>query len=78
VLALNTTELANILIRLRVVKLPETWLLESDMERIWRVVHGELPESFCSEDEVQEFLRVTYIIGAQKLGAPIVTTVTLQ
>jgi hypothetical protein len=60
------------------VKLPDTWLSQTDMVRIWKVVNGELPESFCSEDEAQEFLRVSYIVGAQKLGAPTITTVTLQ
>jgi hypothetical protein len=59
-------------------KLPETWLTEKDMERIWKVVHNELSECFVSEDECIEFSRVIDIIGKQKLPFITFLNSTLQ
>ncbi len=59
-------------------KLPETWLTEKDMERIWKVVHNELSECFVSEDECIEFSRIIEIIGRQKLSFTPFSNSTLQ
>jgi len=36
----------------------ESWLTEDDVDRLWRVVHGELPEVAATSDEITEFHRV--------------------
>ena len=36
----------------------ETWLTEEDSMRLWRVVHGELPESAATDVELAEFERL--------------------
>lgn len=36
----------------------ETWLSQRDIERIYRVVQGELPESHAGLEELQEFARL--------------------
>lgn len=36
----------------------ETWLTEEDSMRLWRVVHGELPESAATDVELVEFERL--------------------
>jgi hypothetical protein len=59
-------------------QMPETWLSKQDMERIWRVVHGELPASFMSKKEEKEFLRVINIIGMQKIAGNEWLTSTIQ
>jgi len=59
-------------------KLPETWLTEKDMERIWRVVNDELSECFVSEDECIEFSRVIDLLGKQKFSFSSTTNSTLQ
>jgi len=36
----------------------DTWLDENDIERLWKVTQGELPEVAASTDEMEEFLKV--------------------
>lgn len=36
----------------------DSWLTEEDAERCWKVVHGELPESFATAEEIDELSRV--------------------
>lgn len=36
----------------------ESWLTTDDIARCWKVIHGELPETFVSLDELNEFTRV--------------------
>jgi hypothetical protein len=36
----------------------ESWLTEDDVDRLWQVVHGELPEVAATSDEITEFHRV--------------------
>jgi hypothetical protein len=58
--------------------MPDTWLSNEDMQRLWRVVHGELPASFMSKKEEKEFLRVINIIGMQKVAGNEWLTSTIQ
>lgn len=58
--------------------LPDTWLSLEDIDRLWRVVHGELPASFMSKKEEAEFLRVINHIGMQKLAGNQWLTSTIQ
>jgi hypothetical protein len=46
----------------------DTWLSEDDCMRLWRVAHGQLPESFATADELDEFLHVIELIAARKMG----------
>lgn len=36
----------------------ETWLDGEDVERLWKVCHGELDDSHASDEEIQEFRRL--------------------
>jgi hypothetical protein len=36
----------------------DSWLDAEDVDRLWRVVHGELPETAATADEIMEFQRV--------------------
>jgi hypothetical protein len=36
----------------------DSWLSDKDVDRLWRVVHGELPELAATADEIDEFQRV--------------------
>lgn len=44
----------------------DSWLTDSDAKRLWKVVHGELPESFATDNELEEFHRVLLIIANDK------------
>ena len=35
----------------------DTWLKEEDMQRLWDVCHGVLPENAATDDELIEFER---------------------
>ena len=45
----------------------ESWLTDDDAARLWKVCHGELPESFATDNELKEFHRVLLIIANTKL-----------
>ena len=45
----------------------ESWLTNKDKERIWKVVHGELSESFVTDNELKEFNRVLMIIIKKRI-----------
>ena len=36
----------------------DTWLEEADIERLWAVCHGTLPEIYASAEEIDEFHRL--------------------
>jgi hypothetical protein len=36
----------------------DTWLTEADIERLWAVCHGTLPEIYASGEEIDEFARL--------------------
>lgn len=44
----------------------ESWLTDDDAKRLWKVCHGELPESFATDNELEEFHRVLLIIANDK------------
>ncbi len=44
----------------------ESWLTDEDKERVWKVVHGELPESFITDNELREFNRVIMVAALMK------------
>ena len=36
----------------------DTWLEEEDIERLWAVCHGTLPETAATGEEIDEFARL--------------------
>lgn len=48
------------------VKVFDTWLEDRDIERIWKVIHGELPLEFCSKEEMDEFSNIIEQAGKNK------------
>ena len=44
----------------------ESWLTDEDKERVWKVGHGELPESFITDNELREFNRVIMVAALMK------------
>lgn len=58
--------------------LPDTWFSHEDLERIWRISHGELPFSLLSKEEEKEFIRVINYIGMHKIAGKEWLTSTLQ
>lgn len=46
----------------------DTWLNQSDIERIYKVVQGELSEEFVTFDEIKEFKNVLTQVYANKWG----------
>ena len=46
----------------------ESWLTNEDKERIWKVVHGQLPESFITDNELKEFNRVIMVVALMKIN----------
>lgn len=54
----------------------DTWLTEADVERLWAVCHGTLPEIYASADEIDEFHRlVTHAAMLRVAGPDYLTTV---
>jgi hypothetical protein len=56
----------------------ESWLSEEDVPRLWAVVHGELPETAATADEIDELLRVVEHAVMLKMGGSGYQTATLQ
>lgn len=48
----------------------ETWLSQRDIERIYLVVQGELPESCAGEEELEEFTRLVIAAAVAKGTLP--------
>jgi hypothetical protein len=46
----------------------DTWLKEEDIQRLWDVVHGTLPEIAASSDEIDEFQRLVTHCAMLKVG----------
>ena len=54
----------------------DTWLTEVDIERLWAVCHGTLPEIYASADEIDEFHRlVTHAAMLRVAGHDYLTAV---
>jgi hypothetical protein len=56
----------------------ESWLEEDDIQRIWDVVHGNLPESAATADEIEEFSRLVTHAAMIKMGGTGYQGATLQ
>jgi hypothetical protein len=56
----------------------ESWLTDSDLQRLWDVCHGILPQVAASEDELAEFERVVMHAAMIKMGGTGYTTAILQ
>lgn len=48
----------------------ETWLSQRDIERIYRVIQGELPESHAGLEELREFERLVVAAAVAKRTLP--------
>lgn len=46
----------------------ESWLTDDDIQRLWKVCHGELPEVAATYDEMKEFERVVMHTAMIKMG----------
>ena len=67
---INTSSLvySNLYVNLNTGMEYDTWLREKDIERIWKIVDYELPDYFCSKEELQEFNRIlAHIIPESRL-----------
>jgi hypothetical protein len=56
----------------------DTWLNENDIERLWKITQGMLPELAASEAEMKEFLRVVTHAAMVKVGGHEYQTSTVQ
>jgi len=48
----------------------DTWLTDADVERLWAVCHGTLPEIYASSEEIDEFARLVTHSAMIKLAVP--------
>lgn len=56
----------------------ETWLAEEDIQRLWDVCHGNLPEDAATVDELEEFERCVMHTAMQKVAGEDYLRHTLQ
>jgi hypothetical protein len=56
----------------------DTWLQEDDVQRLWQVCHGLLPETAATFDEIKEFERVVMHAAMLKAGGEGYSTAPLQ
>jgi hypothetical protein len=56
----------------------DTWLTEVDIERLWAVCHGTLPEIYASADEIDEFHRLVTHAAMLRVAGPDYTQATVQ
>ena len=56
----------------------DTWLNENDIERLWKVIQGELPHAAASSDEMDEFLKIVTRVAMIKMGGSEYQTSTVQ
>lgn len=56
----------------------DTWLNENDIERLWKVIQGELPHAAASSDEMDEFLKLVTHVAMVKMGGSEYQTSTIQ
>lgn len=48
----------------------DTWLKEQDIERLWAVCHGTLPETAATVDEIVEFERLVMHAAMLRVAGP--------
>lgn len=56
----------------------DSWLEEDDVQRIWDVAHGLLPENAATMDELVEFERLVQHAAMLKMGGSGYQAATLQ
>jgi hypothetical protein len=56
----------------------ETWLKEEDMQRLWDVCQGNLPEAAASERELEEFHRCVMHAAMVKIAGADYLSHTVQ
>lgn len=56
----------------------ETWLEEQDVERLWAVCHGTLPETAATADEIMEFERLVMHAAMLRVAGPDYLTAVVQ
>ena len=56
----------------------DTWLDENDIERLWKVIQGELPSAAASSNEMDEFLKLVNHAAMVKMGGVEYQTSTVQ
>jgi hypothetical protein len=56
----------------------DTWLNGNDIERLWKVIQGELPHAAASSDEMDEFLKLVTHVAMVKMGGIEYQTSTIQ
>lgn len=56
----------------------ETWLREEDMQRLWDVCHGVLPEHAATNQELEEFERCVMHAAMVKMAGADYMTHTVQ
>lgn len=57
---------------------PDTWLTKNDIDRLWKVLHGELPDAAASADEMDELLKLVTHAAMVKTGGSDYQTATIQ
>lgn len=56
----------------------DTWLEEGDIQRLWDVCHGILPEAAATFDEIKEFERLVLHTAMVKVAGKDFITATIQ
>lgn len=56
----------------------DTWLNENDIERLWKVTQGELPQVAATANEMEEFLKVVTHAAMIKIGGVEYQSSTVQ
>jgi len=56
----------------------DTWLLDEDINRLWRIANGDLTVIAASTSEMKEFLRVVNHAVMIKMGGDGYQLATLQ
>jgi len=56
----------------------DTWLSDTDVERLWKVMQGELPHAAASSEEMDEFLKLVTHVAMIKTGGSGYQTATIQ
>ena len=56
----------------------DTWLNEDDIERLWKVTQGELPDQAATANEMDEFLKLVTHAAMIKVGGSEYQTSIIQ
>lgn len=50
----------------------DTWLTDSDINRLWKVINGELSEDYCTVGEIEELQGLIAQIIDKEYPKPII------